>query len=115
MSSSIDYQRRLNVFWVSFFAIGGLLCILSIMVHPYFAVAVVAFAFGATVIGMRMFRCPQCGKLVTDRNVKLGRFSLPVRLPLVAERTCSKCGFDLRGQVETNHGRGAAGRRRDEE
>jgi len=115
MSGAIDYQRRLNLFWASFFAIGGLLCVLSITVHPYFSVAVVAFAFGATVIGMRMFRCPRCGKLVTDRKVKVGRFSLPVRLPLVAERVCSKCGFDLRGQVEANDRKGETERRSGEE
>ncbi len=100
MSGSVDFQRRLNLFWAGFFAVGGLLCVLSIVVHPYFSVAVVAFAFGASVIGMRMFRCPGCGKLVTDQDMKMGRFRLPVRLPLVAERTCSKCGRNLRGRRE---------------
>ena len=96
MRGSVNFQRRLNLFWAAFFAVGGLLCALSMIVHPYFSVAVVTFVFGASVVGMRVFRCPGCGKLVTDRKMKLGRFSLPVRLPLVAEQTCSQCGFDLR-------------------
>jgi len=95
VKAAAGFQRRLNVFWSAFFVVGGVLCALSIVVSAYFSVAVVVFAICASAVGMRTFRCPACGKLVTDKKLKRGRLSLTIRLPLVAEKTCSRCGFDL--------------------
>jgi DNA-directed RNA polymerase subunit RPC12/RpoP len=40
-------------------------------------------------------RCPQCGKSVFDRRLRLAGLAVPVRV-LWPESVCSRCGHDLR-------------------